>query len=196
MEIWHEDNCLSMNLKKFPQEPSIIIIKHTLKKSNVLFKPYDLCITHRHLHALTHTHIYWPQNRRTMSINLSAVTIVDDRKNGFTDVDNNVFVWPVSFTDPVVLRCSAAVSFWTKLFRDYVKLGSFSDNKTETSIKSSRFKSHKRRVAREKERKNEKKKVYDDRGMGFYLRGQLNVFTRLSQVFYCSMAVIKRLCIQ
>lgn len=32
-----------------------------------------------------------------------------------------------------------------KLFRDYVKLGSFSDNKTETRIKSSRFKSHKRR---------------------------------------------------
>jgi hypothetical protein len=32
-----------------------------------------------------------------------------------------------------------------KLFRDYVNLGSFSDNKTETCIKSSRFKSHKRR---------------------------------------------------
>lgn len=39
-----------------------------------------------------------------MRLNLSAVTIVDDRKNGFTDVDNNVFVRPVPFTGHVVHR--------------------------------------------------------------------------------------------
>lgn len=48
----------------------------------------------------------------------------------------------------------ASVSVWTKLFQDYVKLGRFSDNKTEMRIKSSRFKSHK---ARGKENKRGKK---------------------------------------
>lgn len=40
-----------------------------------------------------------------------------------------------------------------KLFRDYVKLGSFSDNKTETRIKSSRFKSHKGRQGEDRGKK-------------------------------------------
>jgi len=40
-----------------------------------------------------------------------------------------------------------------KLFRDYVKLGSFSDNKTETRIKSSRFKSHKGRHGEDRGKK-------------------------------------------
>jgi len=81
-----------------------------------------------------------------MRINLSAVTIVDDRKNGFTDVDNNVLFGlcplpAMSSTNPNAYVSSQE----KKLFQDYVKLGSFSDNKTETRIKSSRFKSHKGR---------------------------------------------------
>lgn len=81
-----------------------------------------------------------------MRTNLSVVTIVDDRKNRFTDVDNNVFVRPVPSTGPCrsPTLMPVLVSGKKKLSRDYVKLGSFSDNKTETCIKSSRFKSHKR----------------------------------------------------
>lgn len=90
-------------------------------------------------------HICERLHEHTTHTNLSAVTIVDDRKNGFTDVDNNVFVWPLPSTDRVIPRSSASVSLEAKLFQDYVKLGSFSDNKTETRIKSSRFHSRKER---------------------------------------------------
>lgn len=84
----------------------------------------------------------------------------------------------------------ASVSLWTKLFRDYVKLGSFSDNITETRIKSSRFKSH-------KGRDGGREKRFTMTGMGFYSKNQLNVFTRFPcEVFYCPAAIIKRLCVQ
>lgn len=86
------------------------------------------------------------------------------------------------------LHSSAGVSLWTKLFQDYVKPGSFSDNKTETGIKSSRFKSHKGRVARKG------RKVYDDRH-AILFENQLNVFARFSQDFLLSFDYyLKDLC--
>jgi len=139
---------------------------------------YEFCT---HAHSGTTTRAY------DAYINLFAVTIVDDRKNGFTDVDNNVFVRPVPFTVHVILRPGASVSLWTKLFQDYVKLGSFSDNKTETRIKSSRFKSHKGRA---KGRERKKKKVYDDRrGISF---GEPTEYLNeiFSSIFYCPAAII------
>jgi len=71
-----------------------------------------------------------------------------------------------------------------KLCWDYVKLGSFSDNKTETRIKSSRFKSHKGRQGEDRGKKCLRWQAWD------FIRETSWMSSRDFSIFYCPMTII------
>lgn len=147
MEIWHEDSSVWKWIWRSFVAPGTesIITQH--KKRHMYYSNRMIYVFRTHSHGNVYTgphHSYklicgnnrwWPEKR-------------------FYRRWRRRRRWQQCFclsralygTDRVNLRpIATAAGPWTKLFKTIAKLGSFSDNKTETSIKSSRFKLHNRR---------------------------------------------------
>lgn len=138
------------------------------------------------------THYHRNNYIYTMRINLSAVTIVDDRKNGFTDVDNNVFVWP--WPSSVLLRLPPPTLQFTQqcwsLDKTFSRLCETRGASLTIKRKRALNQVDLSRIKDVKKGKEEGNKVYDDRheisfvDPAFPPNTRPNIFARFFQVFF------------